>query len=170
MAQQQKQSRFRSIVMGISKGMVVISCITIAAMMFISTADVAGRYFFKHPISGSWELVSYAFIICGALAIGYTQLIKGHIVINIISDRLKPRPQAILYIISNIFCIVGSALVVWQGWLRMIDYVHATRGGVTATLSMPIWPFMLIFVLGFFWLLIVFLIDIYDNFVKVIKG
>lgn len=170
MEQEKKQrSRFRSIILRISQGMVVISALMLAVMMFLSTADVCGRYFFLRPIDGTWEIVSMAFVVCGAFAIGYTQLIKGHIQVNIVSDRLPRRGRSGLFIISYLICLVGSVLVVWQGWLRAWDYMHKTVGGETVTLGFPLWPFMLTFTIGFFWLAVVLLIDIYDCFVEVLR-
>jgi TRAP-type C4-dicarboxylate transport system permease small subunit len=165
----QPVSLFRRIVRWITEGMVVISALMLALMMLISTVDVIGRYFFLHPVEGAWEIVSMAFVICGSMAIGYTQLIKGHIQINLVSDRLTPRGRAVLFIVSYSICFVGSALVTWQGWLRAWDYMHKTVGGETITLGIVIWPFMLIFTIGFFWLAFILLIDIYDLFVEVIR-
>ena len=165
----QPVSRFRRVVRWITEGMVIISAIMLAVMMLISTADVIGRYFFLHPIDGAWEMVSMAFVICGAMAIGYTQLVKGHIQINLVSDRLTQRGRAGLFILSYLICLGGSALVTWQGWLRAWDYMHKTVGGETITLGITLWPFMLIFTIGFFWLAFILIIDIYDLFVEVIK-
>ena len=165
----QPRSRFRTIILRISQVQVIVSCAMLAVMMFLSTADVIGRYFFFHPINGVWELVSMAFVVCGAFALGYTQLVKGNIQINLISDRLKPKVRAGLFIISYLMCFVSAALITWQGWIRMIDYAHKTMGGVTITLGLIIWPFMLIFTLGFFWVAVIFAIDIYDCVVEVLK-
>jgi TRAP-type C4-dicarboxylate transport system permease small subunit len=165
----QPVSLFRRVVRRITEVMVVISAVMLAVMMFVSTADVIGRYFFLRPIEGAWEIVSFAFVICGAMAIGYTQLIKGHIQINLVSDRLPPRGRAGLFILSYLICLGGSALVTWQGWLRAWDYMHKTLGGETITLGIALWPFMLIFTIGFFWLAFILLIDIYDLIVEVIK-
>jgi len=167
--QVQELSGFKSIIMRISKGMVVISCVMLAGMLFLSTADVVGRELLGRPIDGVWEIVSMAFVVCGAFAIGYTQLVRGHIAINILSDKLPPKARNIVYIFSYLVSLVGCALVAWQGWLRMVDYFHKTRGGETVTLGLPIWPFMLIFALGFFWIAVIFVIDIYDSFVEVLK-
>jgi TRAP-type C4-dicarboxylate transport system permease small subunit len=170
MEQEKKQlSLFRSVIKWISQGMVVISCLMLAVMMFLSTADVCGRYFFLRPIDGTWEIVSMAFVICGSMAIGYTQLVKGHIQINVISDRLSPRGQNMLFFFSYLVCLAGCALVGWQGWLRMVDYFHKTVGGETVTLGMPLWPFMAVFALGFFWMCIILIIDIYDCFIGALK-
>jgi TRAP-type transport system small permease protein len=165
----QQESRFRSTIMRISKGMVVISCVMLTAMLVISTADVIGRYFFTHPIDGTFEIVSMSFVICGAFAIGYTQLVKGHISVNIVTDRLKPKAQNILLLISHTMSLAGCILVAWQGWIRMIDYYHKDLGGETLTLGMPLWPFMLMLALGFFWIAVIFVIDIYDSVLEVRK-
>jgi TRAP-type C4-dicarboxylate transport system permease small subunit len=164
-----KRSLFRSVITWISKVMVFVSALMLAVMMFLSTADVCGRYLFLRPIDGTWEIVSMAFVVCGAFAVGFTQLVKGHIQINIISDRLNPRGRNILFLFSYLVCLAGSVLIAWQGWLRMVDYFHKTVGGETVTLGFPLWPFMLAFTIGFFWLAIILLIDIYDCFVGVLK-
>jgi TRAP-type C4-dicarboxylate transport system permease small subunit len=147
--------------------MVIISAVMLFIMMIFSTADVIGRYFFLRPIEGAWEIVSMAFVISGALAIGYTQLTKGHVQINLVSDRLSSRGRAGLFIFSYFICLVGCALVTWQGWLRAWDYMHKTVGGETITLGISLWPFMLIFTIGFFWLALILIIDIYDCIVEV---
>ena len=165
----QPVSRFRRVVKRITEVMVVISAIMLAVMMFISVADVVGRELFLSPIDGAWEMVSMAFIVCGATAIGYTQLVKGHIQINLVSDRLSPRGRAGLFIFSYLICLAGCALVTWQGWLRAWDYMHKTVGGETITIGIILWPFMLIFTIGFFWLAFILLIDIYDLIVEVKK-
>ena len=163
----QPESRFRRVVKRITEGMVIISAVMLAVMMLISTADVFGRYFFLRPIDGAWEIVSMAFVVCGAMAISYTQLIKGHIQINLVSDRLSRRARAGLFSFSYLICLVGSALVAWRGWLRAVDYMGKTFGGETINLGVPLWPFMLIFTIGFFWLAFILLIDIYDCIVEV---
>ena len=163
-------SRLRAAIMKISQGMVLVSCFMLAIILFFSVADVAGRELFLHPIYGTWEIVSMAFVVCGSFAIGYTQLVKGHIQINIISDRLSPRGRSILFLFSYLAGITASTLVAWQGWLRMIVYFHKTLGSETVTLGMPLWPFMLVFSLGFFWLSIVLLFDIYDCIIGAFKG
>lgn len=165
----QPVSRFRHIVRWITEGMVIISAVMLFIMMLFSTADVIGRYFFLRPIEGAWEIVSMAFVISGALAIGYTQLTKGHVQINLVSDRLSPRGRAGLFIFSYSICLTGCALVTWQGWLRAWDYMHKTVGGETITLGITLWPFMLIFTVGFFWLAFILLIDIYDCIVEVTR-
>jgi TRAP-type C4-dicarboxylate transport system permease small subunit len=163
-------TRFRAAILKISKGMVLASCVMLAVILFFSVADVAGRELFLHPIYGTYEIVSMAFVICGAFAIGYTQLVKGHIQINIISDRLSPRGRSILFLFSYLASITGSTLVAWQGWLRMVVYFHKSLGSETVTLGMPLWPFMLIFSFGFFWLSIVLLFDIYESVIGAFKG
>jgi TRAP-type C4-dicarboxylate transport system permease small subunit len=162
-------SLFRRWVKRISEWMVVVSCVMLAVMMFVSVADVVGRYFFNKPIEGTWELTGMSLVVCGSFAMAYTQYVKGHIQVNIICDRLPRRGRAGLYIFSYTMCIIACALVIWQGWTRMVDYFFKTVGGQTISLGMPIWPFMAAMVIGFFWIGLAFCIDIYDCLVEVFK-
>ena len=146
-----------------------IAAASLGAMMFLSVADVCGRYFFLHPINGAAELVGVLLVIASSLGLGWCQLIKGNIRITLISDRLTPRGQTILYILAYIVCIAASVILCWQGVLLARDHMFKQFGGVTTILAMPFWPFMLVMAIGFGWAAVIFLIDIFNSFVEVFR-
>lgn len=144
-----------------SRVMAGLAAVVLAIMMVLSVADVCGRNFFLKPITGTFELIGIMLVIAGCLGLGFCQLNQGNIRITVITDRLPPRGQAIVYLISYIFGAVVTGMICWQSGLRAWDYIFKTLGGRTVTLHLPFWPFMFILAIGFGWLCVILLIDIY---------
>jgi TRAP-type C4-dicarboxylate transport system permease small subunit len=63
--------------------------------------------------------------------------------------------------ISYAIGAVVSGMICWRGLLRAWDYIFKTLGGVSITLRLPYWPFMLLLAIGFGWLCFILLIDTY---------
>ena len=59
-----------------------IGSVFIMVAMFVTVADVIGRRFFNHPISGSYEISSMILVIVVFSTITYCQLLKGHVSIE----------------------------------------------------------------------------------------
>ena len=146
-----------------------IGAVVLAIMMFLSVADICGRNFFNKPIDGTYEIVSLMVVLVGCLGLGYCQLVKGNIMIDIVTKRLPPRGQAILNVISYLISIAVCGLVVWQVSLRMHDYMLKQLGGKTLSLGIVLWPFMLLMVMCFTWVTVIFCIDLYHAFREVLK-
>jgi TRAP-type C4-dicarboxylate transport system permease small subunit len=141
--------------------MAVIAAAVLGIMMINTVGDVCGRYFFLHPIEGTFELVGIMLVIAGSLSLAYCQLNKAHIRITVISDILPTRGQAIVLLVSYIIAAFVSGMICWQGALRAWEYIFKEIGGTTVTLGMVFWPFMLLLAIGFGWLCLIFLLDIY---------
>jgi TRAP-type transport system small permease protein len=147
---------------------VILGVVVLFVMMMLTVSDVIGRYFFNHPIQGTNEITGLSLALVAASALSYSQIKKGHIRVDIITNRLSPKGKIILEIIAYFFCLVGSAVITWQTFIRGTTYIFATRGNVTETLGIPFFPFMLIVALGFFLLAIVSLVDFIRSLVKVV--
>ena len=170
MNQQKRQlSRFNTVMIRVSMVMAAIAAITLAVMMLVAVIDVGGREFFLAPLEGAFELGGILLVIAGSWGMGYCQLQKGNIRISVLTDLFPPRVQASLYVVAYLICIAATAIICWQGSLRMYDYIFKELGGVTETLSMPFWPFMLMMAIGFGWVCIIFIIDLFNSFVEVFK-
>jgi TRAP-type C4-dicarboxylate transport system permease small subunit len=126
----------------VNKATAVIASIILAAMMFLTVADVVGRYFLNRPITGTWELVGLFLVCAGTWGWGYCQLKKDHISVDIILARLPWRVQAILRSVAYLIGFAVFSLMCWQMLLTTIRYI-SLPGGVTMTLEIPYYPFML---------------------------
>ena len=157
------------IVKWICNVMIAIAAVALAIMLFLSVADVIGRSFFLHPIEGTSELVGMLLVITASLGLGYCQLVKGNINIDIFTNRFSRRGQSILNIFSYLMSVAVSVIITWRGLVMMNQYRTETLGSTSATLGIILWPFMLIMSLGFAWVAVIFLIDLYHSFVEVFK-
>ncbi len=132
----------------ISIGMAVIAAFVLAAMMLLTVADVIGRYFFNHPIKGTWELVGLLLVCAGTWGLGYCQMEKAHISITILLERFSKQVKLLISMIATLLGLVGFSLISWQMFLLAKKYFFLPRGNVTDTLGLPYSPFMLSLSIG----------------------
>ena len=169
--QEQKVPRrnFRGIIKWICWAMTTIGAVSLAIMMFASIADITGRYFFNKPIEGTIELVSLLVVVAGCLGLGYCQLLKGNITIDIIPNRFGRRGKAIFHICSYVISIVLCIIVTWQVSMRTHDYMIKLIGGETIILGLRLWPFMLLMTICFAWVTFIFILDLINAIGEVFK-
>ena len=156
-------------ILKISRVMAVIAAVVLAIMMILTVVDVCGRYFFLKPIEGTYQLVGIMLVIAGCLGLGYCQLNEANIRITVLADRFSRRGQDIIYLIAYAIAAVTTGLICWQGALRAWDYIFKGRGGTIVSLNLPLWPFMMLLAIGFGWVCLIFLIDIYLTARKVFR-
>ena len=97
-------------------GLVVAGC-ALLAMMVVVVGNVLGRFALKNPITGTVEIVGLAGVILISIALIYTEVERGHIVVSVAIDRLPKRVQAILRKIIFLLSFGAFALLVWGGIL-----------------------------------------------------
>lgn len=119
----------------------------VVAMMLLTVVNSVGRYALKQTVTGIIELCSFLLVMIIFLSIAYVEAKKGHIVVGLVVDRLKPRTQAIIdtitYIIGLAVCILATRQTLLEG-IRM-----SHTGEVSLTLSIPFFPFY--YVVAFGW-------------------
>jgi TRAP-type transport system small permease protein len=167
--QAQQALQYNKVIRWICWVMTAIGAAVLTIMMFLSVADVIGRYFFLHPVEGTFEIVGLLVIIVGCLGLGYCQMVKGNINIDIVTNRFSPRGKAILNIFSYAMSVGLCFIFCWQMSLRAYDYMFKTLGGKTVTLHITIWPFMLLMDICFAWLTVIYIIDLVNAFKEVFK-
>jgi TRAP-type C4-dicarboxylate transport system permease small subunit len=164
-----KPSRFIGIITRISSVMAAIGAVIFAGMMIITVIDVVGRKFFLHPLQGAVEIVGLTLVIGGTFGIGYAQLIKMHIRINIITDRFPRRLQSALWAFTCAVGMVGSGLIAWKAFVKTHDLYTTVLGSKTDILALPLWPIIAAMGFGFAWAAFVFLVDLVRTVNEVVK-
>ena len=162
-----ESNKFLQRVSGVMAG---VGAATLGVMMLLSVADVIGRKFFMHPIQGTAELVGMLLVIAASWGLGYCALIKAHIRITIFIERFSRRGQLIVDIFAYIVGIAASGIIIWQSSIRMYTYIFKQLGGTTPIIGMPIWPFMLVMVIGFVWLIVILIIYLISSIKEVFKS
>jgi len=108
-------------------------------MMFLTTMDVLLRYVFNSPLPGVYELQEFMLVGAVFLALAYIQSLKGHIYVDLLTNRFSERGQAFLGIFSHTVSLLIFALITWQGGLRA--WTAFIRGqSREGLISYPLWP------------------------------
>ncbi|MBW1780442.1 MAG: TRAP transporter small permease [Deltaproteobacteria bacterium] len=128
----------------------------LVAMIFLTCANVFLRIVWI-PVSGTFELMGYFGAVLTAFALGYTQIKKGHIAVDIVVLGFSKKTQKILNGVNNVICMAFFAVVAWQ----IAKYAGTLwkTGEVTETLQIIYYPFTYGVAFGCAVLSLVFLTD-----------
>ncbi len=118
----------------------------IGLMMLVTVIDVGGRRLFNTPLLGSMDLTILMMVIVVFFSIAHTELKKGHITIDLIVPRLRIKAQSIINSIMYLFFLIIFAWMTWRIFLSALDLWR--NHTVSATLEIPVFPFMFIATLG----------------------
>lgn len=140
----------------------------LAVMMVLTAADVILRYVFNRPITGVYELTQLMMAIVVAFGLGYTGVNKGHISVDLIISRLRPRTQAVVNIITSFLSLVIFMLITWQS----VVYAETQRQShlSTAQLFIPVYPFIYAVAFGSALLCLVAINNLFEYLAQAIKG
>jgi TRAP-type C4-dicarboxylate transport system permease small subunit len=118
----------------------------LAAMMALTGADVAMRYFLNSPIPGSFEIIQYMMPMVVALGLAACACKEGHVRVDLITSMLPERTQQVLKSVSYFIMTVVFFLISWQSIVRAKGMMAS--GQYTEVLYLPIYPFVFVVTLG----------------------
>ncbi|MFO8091015.1 MAG: TRAP transporter small permease [Desulfatiglandaceae bacterium] len=153
-------SRINKVLNGILIG---IGGILLVATVFLTCANIFLRVVWV-PIDGTFELVGFFGAVLTAFALGYTQMRKGHISIDIMSIQYPASVQKVVSGVNGLICglffsFCGWRVAVWAGTIR-------AEGEVTETLRIIFHPFVYCVAFGCFVLALVLLTDFLGMFFR----
>jgi len=145
-----------------------IGIVTIVIMMLVTVADVIMRKFFNSPLNGSLEITEYMMAIVVGFALAYTGVKKGHIVVDVLLAKLRPRTQAVINSITYILSLIAFAIITWRTAVYAGNmYANGTYSSV---LTIPNFPFIYIVSVGSGIFCLVLIYNLYEYLTKVIQG
>lgn len=131
--------KFKTVVERICLAFALIGGSMMLAMIFLTIADVTGRYFFNKPISGTFEISQLMLALLVWCSLPYATYLGAHICADFVSSRVSPRVGAYLTILGSIIGLVFFAAIARQD---TADVFTAFREEVvTPDLRIPLWPF-----------------------------
>ncbi|MCJ7686703.1 MAG: TRAP transporter small permease [Desulfobacteraceae bacterium] len=136
--------------------LMVIAGLFLMGMIFLTCSNIFLRVVWK-PVSGTFELMGYFGAVLTAFALGYTQIKKGHISVDIVVLGFSQKTQDVLNAINNLICMAFFALAAWQ-IIRYGTTLWRT-GEVTETLRIVYYPFTYGVALGCAVLSLIFLTE-----------
>ncbi len=130
----------------LNKIFLIVGGIAVLALMSVATANVVLRIF-HIPFRGAYELVSFIGAIVIAFALGYTQQRKGHIVVDILTEKFPKTLSKMLDVVNHLVTMVFFAIVAWQ--IYRVGMQIWDSGELSETLKMIYHPFIFAVALGF---------------------
>ncbi|MFC1861445.1 TRAP transporter large permease subunit [Chloroflexota bacterium] len=139
----------------------------LAVMMFLTAVDVSLRYVFNRPIPGSMELTELMMAVLVAFGLGYTQIHKGHVAVDLVISRFRPRVQAVINTITCLFGLGIFSLITW----RTILYAGNQRLDelTSSVLLIPLHPFIYVVAFGSAILCLVFIYNLFEHLAQVVE-
>ena len=141
----------------LNKILMLIGSVAVLSLMALATANVVLRFFFNAPYRGAYEVVGFLGAIVIAFSLGYTQKRKGHIVVDILTERFPKRINRILDAINYFITMIFFAIVSWQLFVWGIKI--AKSGEVSETIKIIFHPFVYCVAVGFLAFSLTLLID-----------
>ena len=147
--------------------LLLVALALIVAMMFATVGDVIGR-FFGVPIPGVFEMSRYCLAVIVFASLGYSQINKIHIAIELLVSRFPAFLQHILDLVIYAVMTVLFALAFWQ----MLVYGGRllSSGQFTTVLRFPVYPFVYISAFAVLFFVLVLVTDFTDTIGKLRKG
>lgn len=115
-------------------------------MMLMTTADVAGRYIFKTPIAGVFELTEFMMVCVVFLSLAFTQSRKGHVEVDLFVSRLPAGFQRVVARINSLLTFLVLVLIAWKSFERAMELRGLKE--CSGTLAIPVYPFLFVVALG----------------------
>ena len=137
---------FEKFIHPLSNLLLIIASCTLAAMMFLTAADVALRYIFNSPIPGALEIVEYMMGILIPFALVYTARHRAHIGVDLLIEHLSKRVRKIISAVTVFMTFILFVLITWQGYNYIIEHYDSKL--TSAVLYIPVWPFIILFTIG----------------------
>jgi TRAP-type C4-dicarboxylate transport system permease small subunit len=151
MEQVEKISRF------LNEVLIWIAGLFLVSMVILTCANIFLRLVWT-PVRGTFELMGFFSAIVTAFALGYTQIHRGHIGIDLLVNEFSAITQRILGGISYFICMVFFSIAGWQ--IARWATVLRKTGEVTETLRIIFYPFTYAVALGCLILALVLLVDL----------
>ncbi|NWG04978.1 MAG: TRAP transporter small permease [Syntrophaceae bacterium] len=141
----------------LNKWFIWIGGFSLLLMIGIACANMLLRPF-GSPLKGAYELVGFLGAMTVAFALGYAQITKSHIAVDILAIHYSKRTQRMVNGISSLFCIVFFVLVSWQSAVFATTILK--RGETSETLRIIYHPFVYLVALCCLLLAFVLFIDL----------
>ncbi len=121
------------------KMLAFVGGVFLVGMIAITCANILSRAVWV-PIRGVFELMGYAGAIVAAFALGYTQIKKGNIAVDILVNRYPARLKRVIHAANSLIGLAFFLLASWQICIKA-NTMMAT-GEVTETLQVIYYPFV----------------------------
>jgi len=150
----------KKIIYGLNSYILKVALLLTVLMMFVTVGDVVARSFFNKPIPGIFELTRYALAVIVFTALGWSQMQKVHVAINLFVSRLSALWQNRIDVFNYSLAFITFILSFWQMvvyTIRLFNY-----DVITTVLRVHVYPWVLIAAVGILFFALVLFLDLTD--------
>jgi TRAP-type C4-dicarboxylate transport system permease small subunit len=133
------EMKFRIVLDKISLVLAAIACVAIGIMMILMVGDAISRKIIG-SIPGGYNTTIALLTILVFFPMGYVQIKKAHIVVDLVTTRLDKKTQAILRIITSILAVLVFAVLTWACGQKAWESTLAKEEWM-GLVYYPAWPF-----------------------------
>lgn len=112
--------------------------IFLVGMIILTCSNIIFRLAWV-PIKGTFELMGYCGAIVTAFALGYTQIKRGHIAVDVLVNRFSDKARNIIHAINYTVCFLFFSVAAWQIAVKATTLMNT--GEITETLRIIYYPF-----------------------------
>jgi TRAP-type C4-dicarboxylate transport system permease small subunit len=142
--------------LALNRILIFMGSVFLAGMVVLTCSNIFSRIVWV-PVRGTFELMGYAGAVVTAFALGYTQIKKGHIAVDILVKCFSEKTQRIIGCINSGICLIFFSLAGWQ--IVKVGTNLLKTGETSETLRIVYYPFTYGVALGCFALALVMLVD-----------
>ena len=152
--------RLKAVVYKLDLSFNVIAGAILAFMMLVTLFDVTMRQF-KKPLIGGVELISFAGAVVIGFALPYSTWKKTHIFVDLLIEKLSPRPRAVLNAFTRSVSILLFLFIGYNFILYGFDLIKT--GEVSAGFRLPYYPITFGLALSCFLEALTLFVDLFDE-------
>lgn len=108
-------------------------------MMAATCIDVVGAKLFRSPLYGALDIVVLAQMVAVSFATAFALLLGRHVSVEFFMMMLPERLRTIVDTVISFFGLTFFVLIIWR--LCVYGYSLQIGGEVSATISIPLYPF-----------------------------
>ncbi|MEW5920835.1 MAG: TRAP transporter small permease subunit [Bacillota bacterium] len=142
---------------------VCIAGVALVSIMLLLVTNMILRVVYI-PFGATAESVAFLAAIVTAFALGFSQINKAHVAIDLLVSRFSKRVALLLESITIFLSMILFSIAAWQIWL--FAGRQMARGVLSETLRLPYYYLIYAMALGFASLVLVLFIE----FVKSLRG
>ncbi|HSW57471.1 MAG TPA: TRAP transporter small permease [Dehalococcoidales bacterium] len=139
----------------------------LTAIMFVITIDVVLRIALNRPIRGSIEIAELLMLPAVFLIIGLVQHLKTNISVDVLFTRFPVKMQAVVEFLITFLSLGICSLMLWQAFVFQ-RYLVDTHN-MSVILKLQTAPFHVALVVGYLLISLVFLVQLIESLLKVVK-
>lgn len=143
-----------------------VARIGMVALLALVVANVILRYSWK-SIQGTYDYVQLITAVAAVLAVAFTAYERGHIEIEIFTERLPKRVQSGLAMVMMLICTGFFVIASWQSAVVAGGMKEANE--TTMSVFVPLYPFMWVMAVGLGLTALAFLLRAFEDAHKMIN-